>query len=278
MHRPFEGRRAAGTAVGGDGGRRGRRVARDGPFAARAQAGSQEVRRASAATEPRTIWPDRVACAPVDTKMGVSGAWGHRLLRWGSAGALLALTLAHPAYRADPAAQLERIGTTGWIPLHLGLLCAFAAFDVALLTWPGRQGSGGQLRRLGVVVHLVAYSAFVAVDGVAGGLLAGFAAGAPPALRPGLSAGLGILFTADPVVALALTAAVGWLVAVGAIVAELTAWPRYLPAAAFLVCAVATLTYRHSAPVGPVGAVLALLAAAALDLAGRRPARPSEAT
>lgn len=215
----------------------------------------------------------------MEARTVVSGAWGHRLLRWGAAGALLALTLAHPSYRADPAGQLERIGTsTGWVPLHLGLLCAFAAFDVALLTWPGRHPLGRRLRRLGVVVHLVAYSAFVAVDGVAGGLLARYAAGAPPALRPGLSAALSVLFTAGPVVALALAAALGWVLAVGAIVAELTAWPSYLPAAGFLVAAVVLLTYRHSAPVGPIGAALALVAAAGLDLAGRRSARPSEAT
>lgn len=208
----------------------------------------------------------------MDTR-ALAGTWEYRLLRWGSAAALVALTLAHPAYRADPAAQLERIGNSnGWIPLHVGLLAAFAAFDVALLTWPSSHRVGTRLRRLGVLVHLVAYSAFVAVDGIAGGLLAHFAAGAPGDLRPGLAAGLSVLFTAGPVVALALTAGLGWLLAVGTILAELAASPRYLPAAGFLLSSVIVMTYRHSAPVGPIGAALALVAAAALDLAARRPA------
>lgn len=208
----------------------------------------------------------------MNTRALVPGAWGHRLLRWGSPAALIALTVAHPAYRADPAGQLMRIGTSNsWTALHVGLLGGFAAFDVSLLTWPSRHRLGGQLRRLGVLVHLVAYSAFVAVDGVAGGVLAHFAAGAPSDLRPGLAAALGVLFTAGPVVALAMTAGLGWLLAVGTIVAELVASPRYLPAAGLLLSSVIVMTYRHSSPVGPIGAVLALVAAAALELAGRRP-------
>lgn len=194
-----------------------------------------------------------------------------RSLRWLAAATLFALTLAHPPYSSDPTAQLVRISSSpSWLLVHFGMLAAIAAFDVALLTWPGaRGGPVWRVRQLGVLIHLVAYSAFIGVDGVAGEILARFGSAAAPDLRPGVAAAVGALFSAGPVVVLALIAGAGWLMAVGGLLVQLAAQPRYLPAVGLLLAAIVTLTVSHSPPPGPIGAAFALGAAAALDLANR---------
>jgi len=216
--------------------------------------GVEHSRRYSDEELPRDRWP------------------GARLLRWAAPLALLGLTLTHPPYGAAAAGQVSRIaGDPGWLAVHLGLLAAVAAFDVALLTWPGpAAGPARRLRQFGVLTHLVGYSAFVGVDGIAGGLLADRAAGAGANLRPGLTAAVTALFSATPVVGLALVAGVGWLLAALTVLVAAAARPALLPAAGLLLAAVLSLTFSHSPPAGPVGAGLAIAAVAALDLAGRK--------
>ncbi len=196
-----------------------------------------------------------------------------RTLRWGAGLALVVLTGLHPAYSVDAAGELYRISSFRyWLAVHLALLGVMAAFDISLLSWPGpRAGLCWRLRQLGVAVHLTAYSAFLGIDGIAGGLLAQFGAGAGTQSRQTMTAAIAVLFGSGVVLGLALLAGAGWLLAALALLAQLAGHARLLPAAGLLLAALLVLSYSHSPPVGPVGALLAVAACAALDLAGRRP-------
>ncbi|HET9082585.1 MAG TPA: hypothetical protein VFO01_18980 [Trebonia sp.] len=208
---------------------------------------------------------------------GGTGHWG-RLLRAGAPMALAVLTALHPAYSTDAGHEAARIAADGmWLPLHLALLAAFALYGISLLTWPTAGGRWWQARRAGVVLSLVCYSAFLGVDGIAGGLLARASASAPAGLRPGLDLGVTTLFSQGVVGVLALLGAAGWVIATVAITVESAADVRLLVPAAMLVASGVLLGFSHDPPVGPLGAGLAVTAAVLADATLYRRFRPLRA-
>lgn len=191
-------------------------------------------------------------------------------LRIGAPASLTVLTALHPGYQTDAAVEYQRIRSfSPWIPLHLALLVAFEAFAVSLLVWPRAGTVTWRVRQVGAAAALVFYSAFIGVDGIAGGVLAHSIT--VRSLLPGAQVGLSELFASGTVEALALIGAAGWLLAATAIVVDLvTADQHAVLPGGLLIAGVVLLGTSHAPPFGPAGSALATAGAALVQSPARR--------
>lgn len=152
-----------------------------------------------------------------------------------------------------------------WLAVHLVGLLLFPLLGVAiwLMLPPDRIAS--RISQVGLAVYIVLYSAFDAVAGIGGAVLAGYREGLPPAERPTVNGAIwSLMGEADATAYLAEAATYGWELGVlGAIVAlcQDRGWRRALRIAVPLVLGGAAFAQSHFPPYGAVAGVLLAIAA-----------------
>jgi hypothetical protein len=152
-----------------------------------------------------------------------------------------------------------------WLAVHLIGLLLFPLLGVAiwLMLPPGRIVS--RISQVGLAVYIVLYSAFDAVAGIGGAVLAGYREALPPAERPTVNGAIwSLMGEADATAYLAEAATYGWAVGVlGASVAlcQHRGWRRGLRIAVPLVLGGAAFAQSHFPPYGAVAGVLLAIAA-----------------
>jgi hypothetical protein len=152
-----------------------------------------------------------------------------------------------------------------WLAVHLVGLVLFPLLGVTiwLMLPPGRIAS--RIRQLGLAVYIVLYSAFDAVAGIGGAVLAGYREGLPAADRPTVDGAIWALMgEADATAYLAEVATYGWELGVlGAVVAlcQDRGWRRGARIAVPLVAGGAAFAQSHFPPFGAGAGVLLAIAA-----------------
>ena len=152
-----------------------------------------------------------------------------------------------------------------WLAVHLVGLLLFPLLGVAiwLMLPPGRIAS--RISEVGLAVYIVLYSAFDAVAGIGGAVLAGYREGLPSAERPTVNGAIwSLMGEADAAAYLSEVATYGWEVGVlGAVVAlcQDRGWRRGLRIAVPLVLGGAGFAQSHFPPYGAVAGVLLAIAA-----------------
>ena len=152
-----------------------------------------------------------------------------------------------------------------WLAVHLIGLLLFPLLGVAiwLMLPPGRIAS--RISQVGLAVYIVVYSAFDAVAGIGGAVLAGYREGLPPGERPTVNGAIWALMgEADATAYLAEAATYGWALGVlGAIVAlcQDRGWRPGVRIAVPLVLGGAAFAQSHFPPYGAVAGVLLAIAA-----------------
>jgi hypothetical protein len=152
-----------------------------------------------------------------------------------------------------------------WLAVHLIGLLLFPLLGVAiwLMLPSGRIAS--RISQVGLAVYIVLYSAFDAVAGIGGAVLAGYREGVPSAERPTVDGAIWALMgEADATAYLAEAATYGWELGVlGAVVAlcQDRGWRQGLRIAVPLSLGGAAFAQSHFPPFGAVaGALLAIAA------------------
>ena len=162
-----------------------------------------------------------------------------------------------------------------WLAVHLIGLVLFPLLGVAIwrMLPPGRLAS--RISQVGLSVYIVLYSAFDAVAGIGGAVLAGYREGLPDAERRTVDGAIwSLMGEADATAYLADAATYGWELGVlGAVVAlcQDRGWRRGLRIAIPLVLGGAAFAQSHFPPYGAVAGVL--LAIAAWQFFATAPAR-----
>ena len=152
-----------------------------------------------------------------------------------------------------------------WLAVHLIGLVLFPLLGVSIwLMLPlGRIAS--RISQVGLAVYIVLYSAFDAVAGIGGAVLAGYREGLPAAERPTVDGAIWALMgEADATSYLAEVATWGWELGVlGAAVAlyQDRGWRRGLRTAVPLVAGGAAFAQSHFPPFGAGAGVLLAIAA-----------------
>ena len=166
-----------------------------------------------------------------------------------------------------------------WLAVHLFGLLLFPLLGIAiwLMLPPGRIAS--RISQVGLAVYIVLYSAFDAVAGIGGAVLASYREGLPSAERPTVDGAIwSLMGEADATAYLADAATYGWELGVlGAIVAlcQDRGWRRGLRIAVPLALGGAAFAQSHFPPYGAVAGVF--LAVAAWQLVATSPAETSAA-
>ena len=166
-----------------------------------------------------------------------------------------------------------------WLAVHLIGLVLFPLLGVAiwLMLPPGRLAS--RIGQVGLAVYIVLYSAFDAIAGIGGAVLAGYREGLPDAERRTVDGAIWALMgEADATAYLADAATYGWELGVlGAVVAlcQDRGWRRGLRIAIPLVLGGAAFAQSHFPPYGAVAGVL--LAIAGWQFLATAPAREAVA-
>ena len=152
-----------------------------------------------------------------------------------------------------------------WLAVHLIGLVLFPLLGIAiwLMLPPGRVAS--RISQVGLAVYIVLYSAFDAVAGIGGAVLAGYREGLPSAERPTVNGAIwSLMGEADATAYLSEAATYGWgLGVLGAVVAlcQDRGWRRGLRIAVPLVLGGAAFAQSHFPPYGAVAGVLLAIAA-----------------
>jgi hypothetical protein len=152
-----------------------------------------------------------------------------------------------------------------WLVVHLIGLLVFPLLGIAiwLMLPPGRIAS--RVSQVGLAVYIVLYSAFDAVAGIGGAVLAGYREGLPDAERPTVNGAIwSLMGDADATASLAEAATYGWELGVlGAVVAlcQHRGWRRGLRIGVPLVLGGAAFAESHFPPYGAVAGVLLAVAA-----------------
>lgn len=223
--------------------------------------------------------PLRVVLGPASWAEGVEMPGFRRwrgIVLLGAPLALGLLEVFHPHY-ADDAARELLPHADRWLLVHLLQLPLFGLLAFALyLLVEGLAGPAATASRVGTAIFVVFYTALDAVAGIATGVLARHALGAPEAEREALTAVIDQLFT-HPLVGggfslVTAIATAGWLLAtLGAAAAHARAGSGLPPV---LLLAVAGLVFAvgHVPPSAQIGLGALFAAAAWLEFSpGRRP-------
>ena len=166
-----------------------------------------------------------------------------------------------------------------WLVVHLIGLVLFPLLGLAiwLMLPTGRLAS--RIGQVGLAVYIVLYSAFDAIAGIGGAVLAGYREGLPDDERRAVDGAIWALMgEADATAYLADAATYGWELGVlGAVVAlcQDRGWRRGLRIAMPLVLGGAAFAQSHFPPYGAVAGVL--LAIAAWQFYATAPARAAVA-
>lgn len=166
-----------------------------------------------------------------------------------------------------------------WLAVHLIGLVLFPLLGVAiwLMLPPGRTAS--RISQVGLALYIVLYSAFDAVAGIGGAVLADYREGLPAAERPTVNGAIwSLMGEADATAYLADAATYGWELGIlGASVAlcQDRGWRRGLRIAVPLVLGGAAFAQSHFPPYGAVAGVM--LAIAAWQLLRTSPTRAAVA-
>ena len=162
-----------------------------------------------------------------------------------------------------------------WLAVHLVGLLLFPLLGVAiwLMLPPDRIAS--RISQVGLAVYIVLYTAFDAVAGIGGAVLAGYRETLPEAERATVNGAIwSLMGEADATAYLAEVATYGWELGVLAAVFALCqdrGWYRGLRIGAPLVLGAAAFAQSHFPPFGAVAGVL--LAIAAWQFVATSPAR-----
>ena len=152
-----------------------------------------------------------------------------------------------------------------WLAVHLVGLLLFPLLGVAiwLMLPPDRIAS--RISQAGLAVYIVLYTAFDAVAGIGGAVLAGYRETLPEAERPTVNGAMwSLMGEADATAYLAEIATYGWILGVlGAVYAlcQDRGWQRGLRISAPLVAGAAAFAQSHFPPFGAVAGVLIAIAA-----------------
>ena len=152
-----------------------------------------------------------------------------------------------------------------WLAVHLVGLLLFPLLGVAiwLMLPPGHIAS--RISQVGLTVYIVLYTAFDAVAGIGGAVLAGYRETLPEAEQSTIDGAMWLLMgEADATAYLAEAATYGWELGVlGAAVAvcQDRGWRRGLRTAAPLVLGGAAFAQSHFPPFGAVAGVMLAVAA-----------------
>ena len=152
-----------------------------------------------------------------------------------------------------------------WLVVHLIGLVLFPLLGIAiwLMLPPDRIAS--RISKVGLAAFIVLYSAFDAVAGIGGAVLADYREGLPSAKWPTVNGAIwSLMGEADATAYLSEAATYGWEVGVlGAVVAlcQDRGWRRGLQIAVPLVLGGAAFAQSHFPPYGAVAGVLLAIAA-----------------
>jgi hypothetical protein len=152
-----------------------------------------------------------------------------------------------------------------WLAVHLIGLVLFPLLGVAIwLMLPPRR-IASRISQVGLAVYIVLYSAFDAVAGIGGAVLAGYREGLPSAERPTVDGAIwSLMGEADATAYLAEAATYGWEIGVlgaGVALCQDRGWRRGLRIAVPLGLGGAAFAESHFPPFGAVAGVLVAIAA-----------------
>jgi hypothetical protein len=152
-----------------------------------------------------------------------------------------------------------------WLAVHLFGLVLFPLLGVAIWLMLPTGRIATRISQVGLSVYIVLYSAFDAVAGIGGAVLAGYREGLPIAERPTVDGAIwSLMGEADATAYLADAATYGWELGVlGAIVAlcQDRGWRRGLRIAVPLALGGAGFAQSHFPPYGAVAGVFLAIAA-----------------
>ena len=152
-----------------------------------------------------------------------------------------------------------------WLAVHLIGLLLFPLLGVAIWLMLPRGRIASRISQVGLAVYIVLYSAFDAVAGIGGAVLAGYREGLPSAEWPTVDGAIwSLMGEADATAYLAEAATYGWELGVlGAVVAlcQDRGWRRGLRIAVPLVLGAAAFSQSHFPPYGALAGVLLGIAA-----------------
>jgi hypothetical protein len=152
-----------------------------------------------------------------------------------------------------------------WLVVHLIGLLLFPLLGVAIWLMLPLSRIASRISQVGLTAYIVLYSAFDAVAGIGGAVLAGYREGLPSADRPTVDGAIwSLMGEADATAYLADAATYGWgLGVLGAIVAlcQDRGWRRGLRIAVPLALGGAGFAQSHFPPYGAVAGVFLAVAA-----------------
>jgi hypothetical protein len=152
-----------------------------------------------------------------------------------------------------------------WLAVHLIGLLLFPLLGVAIWLMLPLGQIASRISQVGLAVYIVLYSAFDAVAGIGGAVLAGYREGLPSAEWPTVNGAIwSLMGEADATAYLADVATYGWALGVlGAVVAlcQDRGWRRGVRIAIPLVLGGAAFAQSHFPPYGAVAGVLLAIAA-----------------
>jgi hypothetical protein len=152
-----------------------------------------------------------------------------------------------------------------WLVVHLIGLVLFPLLGVAIWLMLPHGRIATRISQVGLAVYIVLYSAFDAVAGIGGAVLAGYREGLPSAERPVVDGAIwSLMGEADVTAYLAEAATYGWEIGVlgaGVALCQDRGWRRGLRIAVPLVLGGAAFAQSHFPPYGAVAGVLVAIAA-----------------